>query len=162
MVILAVGIAIGWYLQRDDGSDEDPAKAGSSVSVKVDQVIDGDTARVFYEGESESVRYIGIDTPEMNYDEGKPSCFASQATDRNAELLARNPKVKLVFDREKRDHYGRLLAYVYSGSTLLQSELLSGGYATTIEVPPNTSRAEKFSNLEREARESGRGLWSAC
>ena len=46
--------------------------------------------------------------------------------------------------------------------TLLQAELLEGGYATTIEVPPNTSRAGEFSAMESEARDAGRGGWSAC
>ena len=162
MVILAVGITIGWYLQRDDGSEENPAKAGSSVSATVEEVVDGDTARFLIDGESESVRYIGIDTPEMNYGEGAPECFAEEATARNEALLGRTGEARLVFDRERRDRYGRLLAYVYSGPALLPAELLQGGYATTIEVPPNTSRAKGFSKMEDEARRTGRGLWSAC
>ena len=63
LVLLAIGIAIGWYLQKDDGK-EDPANAGSSsVTARVDRVVDGDTAKVWVDGESEYVRYIGIDTP---------------------------------------------------------------------------------------------------
>lgn len=162
LVILVAGVAIGWYTQRDDDSDEGPAKAGPSVSVKVEQVLDGDTARFLVDGKSEAVRYIGIDTPEMNYGEGAPGCFAPEAKRFNEELLDRNDRVRLVFDEEKRDRYGRLLAYVYSGSTLLQAELLKGGYASTIEVPPNTSRAGEFNRLEDQARQSGRGLWSKC
>lgn len=162
LVILVAGIAIGWYTQRDDDSEEGPAKAGSSVSATLEEVVDGDTARFRIDGESESVRYIGIDTPEMNYGQGSPACFAREATDFNAKLLDRSDQITLVFDKERRDHYGRLLAYVYAGPTLLQAELLEGGYATTIEVPPNTSRAKGFSKFEAEARQAGRGLWSAC
>ncbi len=125
-------------------------------------MTDGDTIRVRLDGENESVRYIGIDTPEMNYDEGAPACFAPQATELNRQLLGGGDEVRLVFDRERRDRYGRLLAYVYSGSTLLQAELLERGYARTLEVPPNTSRAGYFASLEDKARKAGRGLWSAC
>ena len=162
VAIVAIGIAIGWYLQRDDGSEEGPAKAGSSVSVKVDRVVDGDTAKVFYEGQGEYVRYIGIDTPESVRPDFPVECYGEQATQQNAELLERHPDVELVFDEEKRDGYGRLLAYVYSGGVLLQAELLRGGYATTLEIQPNTSRAIEFSRLENQARAAGRGLWSAC
>jgi len=162
-VILLAGVAIGWYIQRDDETEKGPASAGSSsVVAKVDRVVDGDTAKVFVNGQDEYVRYIGIDTPE-SVKEGAPvECYGKEASRYNEQLLARNPQVRLVFDREKRDQYGRLLAYVYSGPILLQSELLRGGYATTLEIPPNTSKADQFAELESEAREAGRGLWSAC
>lgn len=161
LVILLGLAAAAWISQRDD-SEKGPAKAGSSVSVRVDRVVDGDTAKVFYEGQSEFVRYIGIDTPESVRPDFRVECYGEQAGRRNAELLDRHPDVKLVFDKEMRDSYGRLLAYVYSGGVLLQAELLWGGYATTLEIPPNTSRAAEFSRLENQARDAGRGLWSAC
>jgi micrococcal nuclease len=143
-------------------SDGPSGPAGDPALVKVDRVVDGDTAKVFYGGDSEYVRYIGIDTPESVKPDSPVECFGEESKRFNAELLARDPKVRLVFDREKRDHYGRLLAYVYSGDTLLQEELLRRGYATTLEVSPNTSRADRFQRLEDEARNAGRGLWSAC
>lgn len=163
VLVLVVVLAAGWFLTRDenDPGSSVPA-AGDSVAAKVDRVVDGDTAKVFYEGRSEYVRYIGIDTPESVKNNERPQCFGPEAKNFNEELLGRNSKVKLVFDREQRDHYGRLLAYVYSGSTLLQEELLRRGYATTLEVSPNTSRAGQFARLEDEARREGRGLWSAC
>lgn len=161
-VILAAGIAVGWFLQRDDGS-EDPANAGSSsVMARVDRVVDGDTAKFWIDGESEYVRYIGIDTPESVKPDSPVECFGEEAKRFNAKLLAESPTVRLTFDRERRDRYGRLLAYVSNGPALLQAELLERGYATTLEVPPNVSRAGYFSRLEGEAREAGRGLWSAC
>ena len=162
VVILA---AFGyWLLNRDDGN-KDPGLQGSGSSVlrvDVDRVVDGDTALVWMDGHQQYVRYIGIDTPE-SVKEGYPiECYGPEAKQFNEELLDRRSTVKLVFDDELRDRYGRLLAYVYSGRTLLQAELLKGGYATTIEVPPNTSRAGEFSAMESEARDAGRGGWSAC
>lgn len=163
-VLFAVLLLAGIWLFTEFVHDESRSRSGSSgdATVAVDRVVDGDTARVWLDGKSESVRYIGIDTPEMNQGNGSPDCHAREATNRNDALLARNDQVRLVFDKERRDHYGRLLAYVYSGSTLLQSELLEGGYATTLEVEPNTSMAREFGELEEAAREAGRGLWSAC
>lgn len=162
-VLFVLVILIGGWLVAEIGQQPESGIGSSDeATASVEQVVDGDTARVLLDGRSESVRYIGIDTPEMNYEEGQPDCFASQATDRNEELLGRDDQVRLVFDKEKRDRYGRLLAYVYSGPTLLQEELLKGGYATTLEVPPNTSMADRFSKLEDEARDAGRGGWGEC
>lgn len=154
----------GWLLtefSKDSGSESNSA-TGSSAVVRVDRVVDGDTAKVFFEGDSEYVRYIGIDTPESVKPNSPVECFGEEAKRFNAELLARSPKVKLVFDKEKRDRYGRLLAYVYSGDTLLQAELLRRGYATTLEIRPNTSKAREFNRLQDEAQDQRRGIWSSC
>lgn len=159
--MLLIVLAFGWWQTRDQGSDPDREPTGGSATVKVDRVVDGDTAKVFYEGESEYVRYIGIDTPE-SVQPGEPvECFGNESKDFNAGLIE-GKRMKMVFDEEKRDHYGRLLAYVYVDGKLLQAELLRRGYATTLEVSPNTSKAQKFGQLENEARNAGRGLWSAC
>ena len=70
--------------------------------------------------------------------------------------------MRLEFDRELRDDYGRLLAYVYVGEEFVNAELVAGGYARTLEIEPNTSRAEQLGRLETEAGAAGRGLWGAC
>lgn len=155
LVLLAV-FAVVWVVSGDDDREI------SLDVVRVDRVVDGDTARVWVDGKNESVRYIGIDTPE-SVRPGEPvECYGDEAKRFNERLLGRSSQLTLEFDQEKRDRYGRLLAYAYSGSTLLQSELLEAGYATTLEVPPNTAKAEEFKRLEAAAREAGRGLWSAC
>lgn len=162
--VLLVILLAGWLLTHfgeGGGTDSGWSSGGSSV-VRVDRVVDGDTAKVFYEGDDEYVRYIGIDTPESVKPDHPVECYGVEAKRFNEELLARRPRVKLVFDKEKRDRYGRLLAYVYSGDTLLQAELLKRGYATTLEISPNTAKAGQFEKLEEEARDAGRGLWSAC
>ncbi|HZA88826.1 MAG TPA: thermonuclease family protein, partial [Solirubrobacterales bacterium] len=66
------------------------------------------------------------------------------------------------FDRELRDRYGRLLAYVYVGSRLVNAELVRRGYARTLTIAPNDSRAGLLARLEREAGQAGRGLWGDC
>jgi micrococcal nuclease len=159
IAILAVALI---YELTDFGKDGDSIPSGGKVSVKVDRVVDGDTAKVFFDGRSEYVRYIGIDTPESVKEDTPVECYGEEASHFNEQLLDRSPRVTLVFDKERRDRYDRLLAYVYSGDTLLQAELLKRGYATTLEVPPNTSRAGQFRQYEDEARKAGRGLWSAC
>ena len=163
-VLLAVLLLLGIWLLKELDNEGSPGRNGSNgeVTVTVDRVVDGDTAKVWFDGRSEYLRYIGVDAPESVRPDYPVECFGENAKRFNEELLRRSPTVTLVFDREKRDRFGRLLAYVYTGRTLLQAELLRRGFATTLEISPNTSRASEFSSLEGEARDAGRGLWSAC
>ncbi len=161
--MLVVVLAFRYLTTRDDqsGRSTDRSPGGGSATVEVDRVVDGDTAKVFYEGDSEYVRYIGIDTPESVKPNSPVECFAEEAKRFNADAIE-GRQMKLVFDEEQRDHYDRLLAYVYVDGRMLNAELLRRGYATVLEVSPNTSRTNQFSDLENAAREAGRGLWSAC
>jgi micrococcal nuclease len=68
--------------------------------------------------------------------------------------------VRLELDVQARDRYGRLLAYVWLGDTMVNAELLRLGLAQVMTVPPNVRHQALFLKLQREARESGRGLWS--
>lgn len=70
--------------------------------------------------------------------------------------------MRLVPDREPRDRYGRSLAYVYAGDTFVNAELLENGFARTIEIEPNTSKATYFARLERVAIRTNTGLWGSC
>ena len=58
-----------------------------------------------------------------------------------------------------RDRYGRLLAYVWLGDTMVNAELVRRGYAQVMTVPPNVRYQDLFLKLQREARDAGRGLW---
>jgi micrococcal nuclease len=144
----------------DDGSEPrmDP---GATASARVLRVVDGDTIEVSIDGAVEDVRYIGIDTPE-SVKPGEPvECFGHQAAEENERLVAGHT-VELEFDAERRDAYGRLLAYVRAGSSLVNAELVRRGYARTLTIPPNDSRAIRFARLERRAGRLGKGLWASC
>lgn len=131
------------------------------LSARVERVVDGDTIRVLADGKRETVRYIGVDTPESVKPNTPVQCYAKPASHFNAELVeGRN--VRLTLDREPRDRYGRLLAYVSVGETSVNAALLRGGFARTIEIPPNTARAAAYRRLEERAQDAGRGLWGAC
>jgi micrococcal nuclease len=123
-------------------------------------VVDGDTIKVRVNGIKETVRYIGIDTPEP-YRDGEPACYSSEASRRNAELVA-GREVRLISDAEDRDQYGRLLRYVYVDDVFVNEQLLEQGYATTLTIRPNTQFAPVFATIEASARVAGVGLWSAC
>ena len=127
------------------------------------RVVDGDTIRVRLDGHTERVRYIGVDTPESVKPGTPVQCFAKRAAAANAALVA-GRSVRLVGDVEQRDRYGRLLAYVYRepDGAFVNAQLVRDGYARTLTIAPNVAHARQFAQLARTARESGRGLWTAC
>jgi micrococcal nuclease len=137
-------------------SNEQPA-----VRAYVTRVIDGDTIEVSVAGRDDEVRYIGIDTPETVKPGTPIQCFGPQASALNHRLVE-GRAVRLVFDGERRDVYGRLLAYVYVGQRFVNARLVRLGYARTLTIPPNDSHAGLFHRLARAAGLAGRGLWGAC
>jgi micrococcal nuclease len=130
------------------------AVGGPAEDVRVVRVIDGDTVVV---SGGERVRLIGVDTPERG------DCFSRAAT-AQARRLAGGRAVRLRFDAERRDRYGRLLAYVHRASdgVFVNAEMVRHGYARTLTIAPNVRHAGRFMALEREARRTRRGLWRAC
>lgn len=131
------------------------------VEASIKRVVDGDT--LVLKG-GERVRLIGIDTPETK-DPRKPvQCFGKEASSFMSSLLPPGTVVHLVGDVEQRDVYDRLLAYVYRlpDGLFVNAELLGQGYAQVLTISPNVAHADEFVALARAARESGRGLWSAC
>jgi micrococcal nuclease len=165
-LLLLAGLVLGgvdvpsWL----DGHDEAPFTAGGSASARLERVIDGDTIVAQVDGREERVRYIGIDTPETVKPDTPVQCFGPQAHDLNARLLgAAGAPLTLRFDRELRDRYGRLLAYVFRTDGLfVNARLIAAGAARTLAISPNTARAAQLSSLQHDARAAGRGLWGAC
>lgn len=132
-----------------------------SAAAYVVRAIDGDTIEVRLGGEREDVRYIGIDTPETVKPGTPVQCFGPRAHRFNARLVAHR-RVRLVFGVERRDVYGRLLAYVYLGRRFVNAELARRGLARTLTIPPNDRFAGRFGRLQHAAARAGRGLWGAC
>lgn len=124
----------------------------------VSLVIDGDT--ILLES-GESVRYLGIDTPETNHPRRGSECYGPEATERNRELIE-GKLVRLEFDTTDRDAYERLLRYVYVGNTFVNAVLVEEGFAYSYYYPPDTKHYDELLELELAAEAAGRGLWSAC
>lgn len=144
-----------------DRGGHEPHPDAPGIPASVTRVVDGDTVEVAVGGAIEDVRYIGIDTPETVAPGQPVECFGKPASHFN-ERLVEGERVRLVFDDERRDRYGRLLAYVYLGPLLVNAELVRRGYARTLTIAPNTDRAPLFDRLARAAGDAGRGLWGAC
>jgi len=121
----------------------------------VKRVIDGDTVQL---ESGETVRYIGIDAPELYVKEGGSEFFAKEATRFNKKLVFLK-KVKLEFDAEKQDSHGRMLAYVFVKNTFVNAELVRQGYAKAMVKPPNTKYKDVFLAQQQKAIDEDRGLW---
>lgn len=167
VLLLVAGLALGDVgLPRWLGGDDASAlRPGGIASARVERVIDGDTIAVRVAGREEHVRYIGMDTPETVKPNTPVQCYGPAAHDLNARLLASGgASVTLRFDRELRDRYGRLLAYVYRArdGLLVNAQLVRDGAARTLTIAPNTAHATELAQLQQGARIAGRGLWGAC
>jgi micrococcal nuclease len=157
LALLALLAGCGSDSQEGGG----PTPTAHSVTAKVVRVVDGDTIEVSIDGDDEDVRYIGIDTPETVKPDTPVQCYGPQASAEDHRLVE-GRTVRLVFDRERRDVYGRLLAYVYVGQRFVNAALVRDGYARTLTIPPNTAHAGLFRRLAAQAGRTGRGLWGAC
>lgn len=127
----------------------------------VARVVDGDTIEARIGDRVEDVRYIGVDTPETVKPDTPVQCFGPRASAFNHRLVERR-RVRLVFGVERRDVYGRLLAYVYLGDRFVNASLVRRGLARSLTIPPNDRFASLFRRLELRAARAGRGLWGAC
>ena len=125
----------------------------------VTRVIDGDTIVVDIGGESYKVRYIGIDTPEL--DDRRPEFrnLAQKATRLNRQLVEEKT-VRLEKDISETDRYGRLLRYVYVGDILVNAELVRQGLAWAKAYPPDTKYQDTLEEAEAEARQDKIGIWA--
>lgn len=145
-----------------------PTEVPPGANARVDRVVDGDTIDVDVHTDGrvtrERVRLIGIDTPETKKPDTPVECFGPEASRRTESLLPPDTWVTLTVDRETRDPYGRLLAYVHrwSDGLFVNLALVADGYASTLRIEPNTARAEEFQRAEASARTRRLGQWGAC
>jgi len=165
LVVVAVLIVRPW-----EGGGRS-AEGGSAAVGLVTRVVDGDTVEARIEGVVEDVRLIGIDTPETVKPGAPVQCFGPQAS-RFAQRLLQGRRLRFIFGEERRDAYGRLLAYAYLDPALeahappkgrfVNAVLVRRGLARTLTIPPNDRFAPLLRRLELRAARVGRGLWGAC
>ncbi len=139
----------------------------------VTRIVDGDTLKVFYLEGEESIRLIGIDTPESRVNkktkkDAKRSgqdvetiiAMGKRATEYVESLVKPGGLITIEFDVQERDRYKRLLGYVYlSNGKMLNEEIVKAGYASVMTIPPNVKYKDRFLIAYQEARERKVGLW---
>lgn len=157
LLVLAGGL--GYWKGVQQAPPAGPPGTGTVI-----RVVDGDTVHVLINGEDESVRLIGIDTPETHGPGGLKECFGQEATKRAQTLMPKGTRLRVVRDVDMRDRYGRLLAYLYrdSDDLFINLAMAQEGYAAALTIPPNVAHTQEFVAAARKARENDRGLWKAC
>jgi micrococcal nuclease len=134
------------------------SSAPGGLPATVVRIVDGDTIQVRIGDRLEKVRYIGMNAPEVHHPSKGEEPGGREASEVNRQLVG-GQQVRLELDVQERDRYGRLLAYVWVGDTMVNAELVRRGYAQVMTIPPNVRYQQMFLKLQREAREAGRGLW---
>lgn len=138
------------------------------------RAVDGDTITADLDGPASStvtVRLIGVDTPETHHPRKPVGCYGPEAAQTTAKLLPPGARLWLEWDRQRRDRYGRDLAYVWYYPTpaaigapwrMVNADLLVVGAARTLVIRPNTRHAAEFAKLQELAQAEAHGLWGAC
>jgi len=127
--------------------------------VRVIHVYDGDTVKL---QDGRRLRFIGINTPEINHHGKTSQPQAEAATQFLKNLLDKNNNtVLLQYGHERRDHYGRYLAHVFlENGANIAAELIAHGLATTLVIPPNTWGLDCYRRYENQARIEQLGIWA--
>lgn len=163
--LAAVNLLVDYKFQEQQPQQDQRAE--------IIEVVDGDTVDINRNEEEDTVRVLGIDTPEV-YSQNKPSEFFLENTPENRKCLRNmgekasnfakeklaNQTVKIVQDSksDERGSYGRILAYIEYKNTDLGEELLERGYARVYNS--SFERKGEYRELESESREIGRGIWN--
>lgn len=162
-IVLTLLVALAGLVVAQHAEVIDPPPGLQAGYYKVTKFDDGDTIAVDMGGTQETIRFIGVDTPETK-DPRKPvQCFGRAASDFTKNLIGNNP-VRLVADptNTDRDRYQRLLRYVYlPDGTLVNLEIIKQGYGFAYVSFP-VQKLEEFRAAQKEAREANRGLWAGC
>lgn len=162
-ILIAAASLAGWWMGRHEpgGSSESVPPGASTFAATVTRTIDGDTVRVETVRGTDTVRLLGVNTPETHHPTKGVECYGPEASAYTDRVLI-GRRVDLELDVERRDRYGRLLAYVSVDGRRFNDELLRRGYARLLVIPPNGAHARAMLEEELAAKRAGRGLWGAC
>jgi len=161
------GISYGFYhrhypvrscQERARGTETKPSKKDYAHCIVV-RVIDGDTFVCKFKGtKEEKIRLIGVDTPETKHPRKPVEYFGKEAS-AFTKRMVEGKRVKLGYDWQRKDRYGRTLAYVYlEDGTFLNAEIIKEGYGFAYTKYP-FKYLDEFRELQKEARLNKRGLW---
>lgn len=141
-----------------------PSVVGARETARVSRVVDGDTIKVLINNKEDTVRLIGIDSPEV-VDEEKPvQCFGKEASNIAKKMLT-DKAVVLESDstQKDRDEYGRLLRYVFLNNSNFNKFMLSEGFAREYTFKGNSYKYQsEFIQAEKSAGKEKKGIWGSC
>ena len=157
--LLVLAALVLLRLLQQDSSSVSP-EALEEGTYRVERVVDGDTLLLT---NGARIRLQGVDTPETVKPNHPVEPFGPEATEFTRQFIAQgNGSVRLQFDRERVDKYGRFLAYVWVGDRMLNEELVRAGLATAeLEYRYSSTMKTRFRRAEKEAEDAARGIWSS-
>jgi len=153
-----IGQHYGWFEQA-----KQTVQVNQPGLYSVTKFDDGDTIAVNMNGKVETVRFIGVDTPETHDPRKAVQCFGLAAAAFTKNLIGNN-QVRLEADplNTNRDRYNRLLRFIYlPDGTLVNAEIIKQGYGFAVTGFPS-SKIDEFRQYEKSARENNLGLWKDC
>lgn len=135
--------------------------ANERIEVKFSKCVDGDTIKVLIKGKEETVRFLAIDTPETKHPKKGVEPFGKEASSFTCEKVKHTQKLELEYDSnsDKKDKYGRILAWVFTDDVLLQDELIQMGYAKVAYLYGDYSYTNTLQKHEKIAKKNQTGLW---
>ncbi len=162
VVLLLAAASLGGWWAGHDGPGADPRSPGPArFAAFVESVVDGDTVDVMTGRGTDTVRLLGVNTPETHHPTKGVECFGPEASVFTERRLT-GRRVELELDVEHRDRYGRLLAYVIVDGERFNDLLLRRGYVRMLIIPPNGAHGRVMLQEQLAAKRAGRGLWGSC
>lgn len=162
---LATATACATVAPTGPGPGEPPPATGALTGpFDVVRVVDGDTYVIATDTGDVTVRHLGIDTPEtVDPRLAGPECYGQQASQAAHDLLD-GQQVWLEADptQDTTDRYGRTLAHVWTGQTLVGQALATAGAAYEYTYDTPTTHHDDYAAAEQSARHARTGLWGAC
>lgn len=150
---------------RAQGQDQAQSHADSlTPNATIVEVVDGDTVIAQINGVPETIRLIGIDTPESVARDRPVQCYGPEASKYLLALLPEGIEATLFLDQQERDRYDRLLAYIFRSTDglFVNLNLVQLGFADTFSLAPNTHYKNVFAEAQAEAQAANKGLWGVC
>lgn len=164
LALLVIGAQyFGWLPSSSVEQSTQTVTSSQPGTYAIDHFIDGDTIAVNMNGKVESIRLIGVDTPETHKPHTPVQCYGPAASAYTKQLIG-SGRVRLEADSQNtdRDRYNRLLRYVYtSDNKLVEAELIKNGYGFAYTQFP-FSKADVFVRLQDQAKAANKGLWGNC
>lgn len=156
LLYAVVALFVIWRLWQSFDQPTQPAALDEGI-YRVERVVDGDTLLLVG---GDRVRLIGVDTPETVKPDHPVEPWGPEASDFTKQFVA-GGEVRLQFDRQRVDQYGRRLAYVWVDDRMLNEELLRAGLGRALlQHRYSPAMKRRFEAAQEEAQREGRGIWS--
>ena len=157
LVVVVLLVAFRWWSTFQDPTPSPGPPLLSEGEYAVARAVDGDTLELV---SGERIRLLGVNTPETVAPNKPVEPWGPEAADFSQAFIAAGP-VRLTFDQERHDRFGRHLAYAWRGETLLNEELIRAGLSEAVTVfPYSRAMKDRFLAAQRRAKREHRGIWS--